>query len=91
MIIEGVASIGGQNGLSAVIGPGDCFGEAGFLRGDKSDSDIEVMTDIVALKVKAADVQSLSDADQLAPYQMISHSLAQRRNETEDLLLDLAL
>ena len=91
VIIEGVASIGGQNGLSAVIGPGDCFGEAGFLRGDKSDSDIEVMTDIVALKVKAADVQSLSDADQLAPYQMISHSLAQRRNETEDLLLDLAL
>jgi len=91
VIIEGVASIGGYKGLNAVIGPGDCFGEAGFLRGDKSDSDIDVMTDIVALKVKASDVQSLAESDQLAHYQMIANSLADRQKETEDLLLDLAL
>jgi len=91
VIIEGVASIAGYNGLSAVIGPGDCFGEAGFLHGNKCDSDIEVMTDIVALKVKASDVESLSEADQLAHYQMIANSVVQRRNHTEDLMLDLAL
>lgn len=74
-----------------MIGPGDCFGEAGFLRGDKSDSDVDVMTDIVALKVNAADVQGLAESDQLAHYQMIANSLADRQRETEDLLLDLAL
>ena len=91
VIIEGVASIAGYNGLSAVIGPGDCFGESGFLHGNKCDSDIEVMTDIVALKVKSTDVQSLPEADQLAHYQMIADSIVQRRNHTEDLMLDLAL
>jgi len=91
VIIEGVASIGGFKGLNAVIGPGDCFGEAGFLRGDKSDSDIDVMTDIVALKVRSSEVESLSESDQLAHYQMIANSLADRQRETEDLLLDLAL
>ena len=91
VIIEGVASIAGYNGLSAVIGPGDCFGESGFLHGNKCDSDIEVMTDIVALKVKSTDVQALSEADQLAHYQMIADSIVQRRNHTEDLMLDLAL
>jgi len=91
VIIEGVASIAGYNGLSAVIGPGDCFGESGFLHGNKCDSDIEVMTDIVALKVKSTDVQALPEADQLAHYQMIANSIVQRRNHTEDLMLDLAL
>ena len=91
VIIEGVASISGYNGLSAVIGPGDCFGEAGFLHGNKCDNDIEVMTDIVALKVKSTDVKALSEADQLAHYQMIANSIVQRRNHTEDLMLDLAL
>lgn len=91
VIIEGVASISGYDNLSAVIGPGDCFGEAGFLHGNKCDSDIEVMTDIVALKVKAADVHALPEADQLAHYQMISNSIVQRRNHVEDLMLDLAL
>jgi len=89
IIIEGVASIEGYNGLSAVIGPGDCFGEAGFLHGNKCDTDIEVMTDIVALKVKSTDVQALPEADQLAHYQMIADSIVQRRNHTEDLMLDL--
>ena len=49
------------------------------------------MTDIVALKVKSIDVHKLPEADQLAHYQMISNSLVQRRNHTEDLMLDLAL
>ena len=91
VIVEGVASISGYNNLSAVLGPGDCFGEAGFLHGSRCDSDIEVMTDIVALKVKSIDVHKLPEADQLAHYQMISNSLVQRRNHTEDLMLDLAL
>lgn len=91
VIIEGVASIAGHNNLSAVIGPGDCFGEAGFLHGNKCDSAIEVMTDIVALKVKSSDVHALAEADQLAHYQMIANSVVQRRNHTEDLMLDLAL
>ena len=91
VIIEGVASLSGYNSLSAVLGPGDCFGEKGFLQGNKSDSDVEVMTDIVALKVKAADVHALPEADQLAHYQMISSSVVQRRNHAEELMLDLAL
>ncbi len=91
VIIEGVASISGHNNLSAVIGPGDCFGEIGFLHANRCDSDVEVMTDIVALKVKSADVRALPEADQLAHYQMISNSIVQRRNHTEDLMLDLAL
>ena len=49
------------------------------------------MTDIVALKVKSTDVQALPEADQLAHYQMIADSIVQRRNHTEDLMLDLAL
>lgn len=91
VIIEGVASLGGYNGLSAVLGPGDCFGESGFLRGDKNDNDIDVMTDIVALKVRSSDVNAMPDADQLAHYQMIANSIAQRQSKTEDLMLDLAL
>jgi len=91
VIIEGVASIGGHQGLSAVIGPGDCFGEAGFLHANKSESDVDVMTDIVALKIKSSDVQALPDSDQLAHYQMVANSLSARQSKTEDLLLDLAL
>lgn len=91
VILEGVASTRDGSGLSAVLGPGDCFGELGFVRGDKSVTDIEVMTDIVALKVRSADVHALPDADQLAHYQMISNSIAQRASNTEELLLDLAL
>ncbi len=91
VIVEGVASLGGYNGLSAVLGPGDCFGESGFLRGDKNDNDIDVMTDIVALKVRSSDVSAMPDADQLAHYQMIANSIAQRQSKTEDLMLDLAL
>lgn len=91
VVVEGVASIGDFSGLSAVLGPGDCFGEAGFLRGDKNDSDVDVMTDIVALKVRASDVNVLPEADQLAHYQMIANSISQRQSKTEDLKLDLAL
>ncbi len=91
VILEGVASLAGHNGLSAVLGPGDCFGESGFLRGDKNESDVDVMTDIVALKVKSSDVQAMPEADQLAHYQMIANSISQRPSKTEDLLLDLAL
>jgi len=91
VIVEGVASISGYNNLSAVIGPGDCFGESGFLHGNRCEGDVEVMTDIVALKVKSSDVNALPEADQLAHYQMISNSVVQRRNHTEDLMLDLAL
>lgn len=91
VIVEGIASLSDGSGLSAVIGPGDCFGEAGFLLGNKSESNIDVMTDIIALRVKSSDLKALPEADQLAPYQMISCSLAQRQSKTEDLLLDLAL
>lgn len=91
VIVEGVASTGDGSGLSAVLGPGDCFGEAGFLRGDKSEYDVDVMTDIVALRVRASDVQALPEADQLAHYQMIANSIATRQQKAEDLLLDLAL
>lgn len=91
VILEGVASTGDGSGLSAVLGPGDCFGEPGFVRGDKSVVDIEVMTDMVALKVHSKDVHSLPDADQLAHYQMISNSIAQRTVNSDELLLDLAL
>lgn len=91
VILEGVASTGDGSGLSAVLGPGDCFGESGFVRGDKSVIDIEVMTDIVALKVHSKNVQQLPDADQLGHYQMISNSIAQRTANSDELLLDLAL
>ncbi len=91
VILEGVASTRDGSGLSAVLGPGDCFGELGFVRGDTSVTEIEVMTDIVALKVRSADVHALPDSDQLAHYQMISNSIAQRASNSEELLLDLAL
>ncbi len=91
VILEGVASTRDGSGLSAVLGPGDCFGELGFVRGDKSVTDIEVMTDMVALKVLSSDVHALPDADQLAHYQMISNSIAQRTSNSDELLLDLAL
>ncbi len=91
VILEGVASTGDGSGLSAVLGPGDCFGESGFVRGDKSVLDIEVMTDIVALKVHSKTVQALPDADQLGHYQMVSNSIAKRTSNSDELLLDLAL
>jgi serine/threonine-protein kinase len=91
VILEGVASTSDGSGLGSVLGPGECFGEPGFVRGDKSTIEVSVMTDIVALKVHAKDVQELPDADQLAHYQMISNSIAQRSSTSDELLLDLAL
>jgi len=92
VIVEGVASTRDGSGLSSVLGPGDCFGEAGFVRGDKCHADIDVMTDIVALKVGAADVAALSEAEQLPHYRMIATSVVQRKvNATDELMLDLAL
>lgn len=91
VILEGVVSTSDGSGLGSVLGPGDCFGESGFVRGDKSAVEISVMTDIVALKVHSKKVHELPDADQLAHYQMISNSIAQRSSASEELLLDLAL
>jgi len=92
VILEGVASTRDGSGLSSVLGPGDCFGEAGFVRGDKCIADIDVMTDIVALKVASADVAALPDAEQLPHYRMIANSVVQRKvNATDELMLDLAL
>ncbi len=91
VILEGVVSTGDGSGLGTVLGPGDCFGESGFVRGDKSSLEVSVMTDTVALKVHSKKVHELPDADQLAHYQMISNSIAQRASASEDILLDLAL
>lgn len=92
VILEGVASTRDGSGLSSVLGPGDCFGEAGFVRGDKCVADIDVMTDIVALKVASADVAALPEADQLPHYRMIANSIVQRKvSATDELMLDLAL
>ena len=91
VILEGVASTGDGSGLSAVLGPGDSFGEPGFVRGDKSAVDIEVMADVVVLKAHSKDVQALPDADQLGYFQMVSNSIAQRTANADELLLDLAL
>ncbi len=91
VILEGVASTSDGSGLGSVLGPGECFGEPGFVRGDKSTIEVSVMTDIVALKVHSKDVQELPDADQLAHYQMISNSIARRSSTSDELLLDLAL
>jgi len=46
VILEGIASRREANGLGAVIGPGDCFGEGGFVRGDKNQQAIDAMTDV---------------------------------------------
>ena len=92
VIIEGVASTRDGSGLSSVLGPGDCFGEAGFVRGDKCHADIDVMTDIVALKVSAVDVGAMEEAEQLPHYRMIANSVVQRKvNAADELMLDLAL
>ena len=75
-----------------MLGPGDCFGEAGFVRGDKCHADIDVMTDIVALKVSAVDVGAMEEAEQLPHYRMIANSVVQRKvNAADELMLDLAL
>jgi serine/threonine-protein kinase len=91
VILEGVVSTSDGSGLGTVLGPGDCFGESGFVRGDKSGLEVNVMTDTVVLKVHAKKVHELPDADQLAHYQMISNSIAQRSSAAEEILLDLAL
>lgn len=91
VLLEGVVSTTDGSGLGTVLGPGDCFGESGFVRGDKSGLEVNVMTDTVILKVHSKRVHELPDADQLAHYQMISNSIAHRPSASEDLLLDLAL
>jgi serine/threonine-protein kinase len=92
VILEGVASTRDGSGLSSVLGPGDCFGESGFVRGDKCFADIDVMTDIVALKVASADVNALPEAEQLPHYRMVANSVVQRKvNVNDELMLDLAL
>lgn len=91
VILEGVVSSSDGSGLGTILGPGDCFGESGFVRGDKSALEINIMTDTVALKVHSKKVHELPDADQLAHYQMISNSIAQRSAASEEILLDLAL
>ncbi len=92
VILEGIASLQDHSGLGAVLGPGDCFGEGGFVRGDKNPVQIDAMTDVVALKVRSSDVHELSPAEQLGYYQMIANHLSQKTTPAADeLLLDLAL
>lgn len=92
VILEGIASLRDSAGLGAVLGPGDSFGEGGFVRGDKNPVDIDAMTDVIALKIRAADVRELPAAEQLGHYQMIANYLSQKITPAADeLLLDLAL
>ena len=91
IVLEGIASANSGNGLGTVLGPGDCFGEAGFVRGDKNTVEIEAMTDMVVLSARSTEFRKLPVEEQLAAWQMVANHMAQRTTGSEELLLDLAL
>ena len=91
LITNGVVRCEHQGSISAVIGVGECIGEAGFINGVAEPRRFTALTDVSALEFDTNALAELPPKVHLRYYRHISDILTQRQALGDQLAVDVSL
>lgn len=78
IIVSGRVSVLQGSRLTGELGPGDCFGESGYLTRTRRNASVRAVTEVRLLRINATLMEQASQSCQLKFYKMFLHILLER-------------